>query len=185
MTISYQIKINFLKECLSKFNLKVFIETGTQYGDMVYAISPFVEKVYSIELSRDLYYHAKRRFADNPKIELIHGDSGIELENLLRRMKEPALFWLDAHYSGGVTDGCGNISPILKELAAIFRFSNRESAVVIDDFDCFGQLDGFPTKYELLSFLGVKDIIKHIDFFDQNNMHLFAFSLPEINTDRL
>lgn len=86
-----------------KYNLKVLIETGTYLGEMIEAMSSHFDRIYSIELSEYLHAKARRRFKDKPNVKLIHGDSGTELKNVLATIRQPSLFWLDGHYSAGVT----------------------------------------------------------------------------------
>ena len=82
-----------LKSFSKRFGLDILVETGTYFGDMVAAMKQDFDRIYSIELSKELYEKAKKRFRNQEKIELIHGDSGIELGNLMDRIDRPALFW--------------------------------------------------------------------------------------------
>ena len=79
------------------------VETGTYYGDMIYAQLDNFSRIYSIELSERLYRKAKRRFKKNESVTLLHGDSSEVLHEIVPKFKEPVLFWLDGHYSGGIT----------------------------------------------------------------------------------
>ncbi len=45
-----------------QYGLKTFIETGTYRGDMVDAMRPYFDQIYSIELGKKLYRQARRRF---------------------------------------------------------------------------------------------------------------------------
>jgi len=97
------VKQRTIKEFAERFGLRVLVETGTYYGDMVEAMKNYFSRIYSIELSNELYEKAKRRFTGDDRIKIIHGDSGIELGKLIARLEQPALFWLDGHYSAGET----------------------------------------------------------------------------------
>ena len=92
-----------LKKYAEDYNLKVFVETGTYYGDTVASLYKYFEETYSIELNRELFEMAQKRFKKKKHIHIIYGDSGKELGNLMTRINTPTLFWLDGHYSGGVT----------------------------------------------------------------------------------
>ncbi len=59
--------------------------------------------VYSVEIGDDLYNAAKQKFRNSKNVHLFHGDSGKVLAELLYRIDQPALFWLDGHYSAGIT----------------------------------------------------------------------------------
>ena len=50
------VKINTVKEYAKRFSIKTLVETGTYYGAMVAATKNTFTKIYSIELSKDLYY---------------------------------------------------------------------------------------------------------------------------------
>ena len=63
----------------------------------------FFKRIYSIELSEDLFNMAKKRFRNNSHIKIIQGDSGDVLKNVLIEITEPGIFWLDGHYSAGIT----------------------------------------------------------------------------------
>ena len=124
--------------------LSVFIETGTWHGDTVAALSQSMTAIYSIELSEPLFQAARQRFANQPRITLFQGDSGAVLPTLLKTQDKPCLFWLDGHFSGGDT-ACGDEeTPILTELAAIFRWVNHNpktvgrSVILVDDARLFG-----------------------------------------------
>jgi hypothetical protein len=70
---------------------------------MIAAMRPHFDKIYSIELSDYLYESARNRFKDVVNVEILHGDSGTLLAGLMGKLQQPALFWLDAHYSMGET----------------------------------------------------------------------------------
>lgn len=146
------VKQRAIKRYAQKFNLKVLVETGTYLGDMVAAMKDDFDHVYSIELSEELYAKAQQRFAGQRKITLILGDSGAELGRLVANLKQPALFWLDGHYSGGITAQGGKDTPIYEELAHIF--SSKESHVIlIDDARLFGTEPAYPTIEALSAFI--------------------------------
>ena len=79
------------------------VEIGTYYGDMVDAMKDVFVQLYSIELSTELYKKAKKRFKAEKRIGLICGDRDLELMNIMNKIDQAALFWLDEHYSAGVT----------------------------------------------------------------------------------
>lgn len=79
------IKQRVIKDYADRFNLKVMIETGTYFGDMVEAMKNHFNQIYSIELSQKLYEKATKRFAGDESIKIISGDSGIELGKLMAK----------------------------------------------------------------------------------------------------
>jgi predicted O-methyltransferase YrrM len=98
----HSIKQQVIRNYAKDYGIKILVETGTLHGDMLEAMRKDFERLYSIELDEKLYKDAQKRFNGVNHIELIHGDSGVQLEFLLKKT-EPALFWLDGHYSGGIT----------------------------------------------------------------------------------
>ena len=147
------VKQQNLRRIARQYGLKTLVETGTYYGDMIDALKRDFEKIYSIELSDELHRQAVRRFARQANVELIHGDSGRVLQDLIERIKTPCLFWLDGHYSAGVTARGEKDTPIVEELSQIFSSSDIGHVIVVDDARCFGVEPGYPTDKELREFV--------------------------------
>jgi len=126
-----------------------FIETGALFGDMIAAIHPYFDHVTSIELDPALARGAARRLSGIQKVRIVEGDSGSELPKLLETLSEPAIFWLDGHYSGGITAQGERDTPIAAELDAILDHRVRNHVIAIDDARCFTGANDYP-KLELL-----------------------------------
>jgi hypothetical protein len=133
----------------ARHGTRVFVETGTLHGDMVEAVRRDFGRVYSIELSEPLHRAAERRFRGAPNVRIVAGDSGRVLPQLLAEIREPCLFWLDGHYSGGDTAKGDVESPILAEIDAIFAHPVPGHVILIDDARCFVGTEGYPTLAEL------------------------------------
>ena len=155
-----------IKFDLSKYNNnRIFIETGTYLGDGVQrALNAKYKIVLSIELDKKRYLNAKKRFSKNKNVRIIHGNSGIELSKLLKKVKEPCTFWLDAHYCGEpISDGVAIANkwcPMKEELEAINKHHIKNHTILIDDMRCIDlqHIDkktnkpvGFPGKKNLLN----------------------------------
>jgi len=97
------IKQGVVKEYAKTYNCRLFFETGTYLGDMIQAVKDEFKYIYSVELSEQLYRQAQLRFKNNNNITLLQGDSGKVIGEILKQIRESCLFWLDAHYSGGIT----------------------------------------------------------------------------------
>jgi hypothetical protein len=138
-----------------QYNLRIFVETGTYRGNMVSALRYDFDQLYTIELDQKLYDAAKKRFTDVLHVQLFQGDSGVELEKVLKLFKDPALFWLDAHYSAGETARGSVDTPILKELELVLAHSDRH-VILIDDARCFGVERDYPTIQELSDYVQSK-----------------------------
>lgn len=147
------IKQRVLGEFTRQYNLKIFVETGTYYGDMVEAMRNFFDKIYSIELSQELFEKAKKRFKSENNIKLIQGDSGKELEIVMKEINKPALFWLDGHYSAGVSARGEKDSPIYEEMNCILNGQDLGHVIIIDDARFFGTDPAYPTIDELKEFI--------------------------------
>lgn len=128
-----------------RFRYGVFIETGTYKGDMVEAVKRHFAKVYSIELGDELYRKAQERFKDEKHIEIVHGDSSEALSRILADIREPVIFWLDAHDSRGDTVRGKTITPIEEELEHIFNHSIKNHVIFIDDARDFTGQRGYPS----------------------------------------
>lgn len=153
LPLPHIVKQRAIRELAEKHGLTIFVETGTYYGDMVEAMKNHFCELFSIELSGELYEKARRRFAGDNRITIIRGDSGIELGKLMGKIDRPALFWLDGHYSAGVTARGEKDTPIYEELTHIFASQQLGHVVVIDDARCFGVDPGYPGVEELGAFI--------------------------------
>lgn len=150
------VKQRILQDYSQKFGLKVLVETGTFEGDMVEAMKNLFDKIYSIELLKENFEKAKKRFQRNRHIEIIWGDSGKELGKIMKIISQPALFWLDGHYSGKNTAKGEEITPIYRELEHIFSSRNLGHVIVIDDARCFGTDSNYPTIEALKKYIRSK-----------------------------
>jgi hypothetical protein len=114
----------------------VFVETGTFRGDGVQrALDDGFTTVYSFESDEDLCLRARERFRGDERIRIIRGDSGRLLGGLMDYIGEPAVFFLDAHYSGW---GEPTPLPLLEELRAIADHPYPD-VVIIDDMRLMGK----------------------------------------------
>jgi hypothetical protein len=121
------------------------VETGTYMGDMVAAMSADFDQIHSIELGPDLFEKARQRFAGMAHVQLHQGDSATTLPEVLRRLNGPALFWLDGHYSAGITAKGSKDTPIVEELEAIYRHDAQRHVILIDDARLFDGSADYPT----------------------------------------
>jgi hypothetical protein len=133
--------------------LSTLVETGTYRGRTVDACLGHFERIYTIELEPALADTARRRFAGEPSVTIIQGDSCEELVRLVGTLQGPVLFWLDAHYSAGVTAKGLHDPPLEWELRAILSRDERD-LVLIDDARELGVKPGYPTLEELRRIVG-------------------------------
>jgi hypothetical protein len=137
-----------IEEFRGKFQINILVETGTYLGDMVEAQLTKFKKIYSIELSQKLFNRAKKRFKDQSHVTILQGDSGVVLYKLINEINEPALFWLDGHYSGGITAKAEKECPVPEELERILK-SSLSHIVLIDDARLFNGTQDYPTIEEI------------------------------------
>jgi len=142
-------KQNVLREYAKKYNLRVFVESGTCYADMVAAMKHEFDHLYSIELSPYLYGKCFKRFGKVKHITLIQGDSGVEMKRVMEKIDQPSLFYLDGHYSSGMSIKGNKETPICEELHAILRAKPLNHVIIIDDARCFGDTPDYPSLDEL------------------------------------
>jgi len=133
-----------------RFDLDTLIETGTYLGTTVWAVRNHFSRIFSIELGQALYERAKKLFAGCEHISIIKGDSGKVLPIVLDLINKPSLFWLDGHYSAGIT-ACGDIqTPIIQEIEAIFAHPIKQHVILIDDARLFLGKDDYPQLDEFV-----------------------------------
>jgi hypothetical protein len=142
------LKIDVVRQHVQRFGPRVFIETGTYKGHTIDVIKDHVAKVWSIELSPELASRARIKYARVPHVEICEGDSAEWVPRLLDQLYEPALFWLDGHWSAGETARGSLDTPIRAELDAVLNHRVDSHVVLIDDAREFGQGD-YPSIAEL------------------------------------
>jgi len=150
-------KHEIIKNFQERFGLLTLIETGTYLGDTVYALRNRFKKIYTIELDHALYRNAKSRFARYAHITICEGDSGEILPQIISEINEPSLFWLDAHYSEGITARGIIDTPVSKELKTVFSHPIKNHVILIDDARYFNGTAGYPKLDELARYVRGKN----------------------------
>ena len=136
-----------------KFDLKqylnpIFIETGSFHGGgIATALKAGFKKIYSIEVKQEYYDECTEKFTQEIKegrVNLILGDSLVELGKLVPKLDRPATFWLDAH------NHCGGYGvkqcPLYEELDAIAAHPIKSHTLLIDDVRLFGDQETWGKK---------------------------------------
>ncbi|MEP7310170.1 MAG: hypothetical protein ABJA98_32085 [Acidobacteriota bacterium] len=135
---------------LKRFSIEEFVETGTYDGDTLGYISRSGVRCTSIELSQELYEAARVRFRDAKNVNLVQGDSGEKLQEILKELDRPALFWLDGHYTSPQTAMGVTSTPIVDELLGVLRHPVKNHVILIDDARFFDGNHDYPKLDELL-----------------------------------
>ncbi len=149
----HQVKQRVIEEYRMLSGNKIFIETGTFLGDMIEAQKRNFNVLYSIEVEESLWQNAVKRFAGKKHIHIVKGDSAKVLPEITKQLDAGAVFWLDGHYSGGVT-GKGDLNcPIYGEVDAAFQLKKLNHVLLIDDARCFDGTNEYPTIEALTGYV--------------------------------
>ena len=151
--------------------IKYFVETGTYKADSTIMASQHYTHVYTTEIVPALYEGSKNR-AKNEGIENITfalGDSVKLLEDIMPKVKDGAVFFIDAHQSGGDTSNNGKNVPLFEELGVILRANVGPSMFIIDDVRFWKGKEKSAWDWDHVS----EDLI--LDLFLEYNYKLIAF----------
>lgn len=136
-----------------------WIETGTYLGETTSHLSSISKFVISIEPADQLFNNAQVKFASNESVRVVHGTSEGSLQNILVDLEsskqEDLTFWVDGHYSAGMTYLGELECPVLSELEtirAIVDFT-KPLTILIDDVRSFSRTGEINVGYPSLSFL--------------------------------
>ena len=122
-------------------NVRVLVETGTCLGEMARKCSKHLKQIWTIELSETLAVEAARRLARRRNVRVLCGENSGLLPQILAGIREPVVFWLDAHYSGGVTAKGATECPLERELQIIAEHACQDHIILIDDVRLMGSGD--------------------------------------------
>lgn len=115
-----------------RLGMEDFIETGTFHGHTTAWAARHFARVTTIELSPTYHAAAQARFRAQPGVRVVAGDSVSALRTVVPVLTSPAIFWLDAHWSGLDTAGREAECPVLAEIALI-NASPLAHVVLVDD----------------------------------------------------
>lgn len=159
------LKQRTVREYAERFGLRILVETGTYYGEMVAAMKNRFAEIYSVEFDSQLAQRAAKKFTRSPHVHILEGDSQKVVPDLLQQLKQPALFWLDAGYYGwaGLQ---GDKQRLTSELEAILSHSIPQHVILMDDARGLNGQNGAPTVEQLkqriaTEFPGRKVEVKH------------------------
>ena len=131
-----------------------WVETGTYFGSTTDFLVKNFGTVYSIEPSKELFENAVKKFK-NENVELFNDVSEAIFPQLLPTLNGDINFWLDGHYSGGVTFKGKTDCPVEDELTAIKdNLSNFDKvSILVDDVRCFLPTNEDFTDYPSIDYL--------------------------------
>ena len=146
-----------LLEMARALGANTFVETGTYKGKTTrWAASEF-EKVHTVERAKPFYDRYHQELEQLGNITTHFGDSREKLPVILDALSgEPAVYWLDSHWMGGVTAGEDDECPLMDELSVLSAHTNN--IIMIDDaryFLCappsFHDAKHWPTMFDIAS----------------------------------
>lgn len=146
-----------------------WIETGTFLGHTSRSLADFSSRVYTIEPDLALYDRAKKVYKLMENITFINGLSEECLGDLISSLspdeRADVSFWLDGHFSAGITYQGPIDTPIEVELDAIAEkiIMLGNITIFVDDVRCFN-----PTHTEYKSYPDLNFLVKWA-----NKMNLF------------
>ena len=158
-----------LKDFFKIEDTSLFVETGTYHGDGVkWALEqPNFEKILSTEIYEPNFLFCIERFKNvnkidydvSQKINISLKDTINFLSEKIPHIKQPTLFFLDAH--GGSTDfGQNNnhIVPIVQEISIILKhfYNFNDLMIVIDDERLFGTEK--PNAWNINDYITIKHL---------------------------
>ncbi|MDD3263247.1 MAG: hypothetical protein PHR61_05425 [Candidatus Absconditabacteria bacterium] len=161
---------DYKEKSIKKYSKKLYkpflIETGTYLGEMIDAQIENFDRIYSVEIVEQLYLQNKVKYKNENNVYLYYGSSEEKMIEMIEHAlkinsKANFVFWLDGHYSGGVTGKAKTECPIYKELNDIFSLlENNRYYILIDDARCFNGEGDWPKKEDFLKFINKKGNFK-------------------------
>jgi len=134
------LRIFNLHEYKRKYNIDIFVETGTLYGAGVDYAKEFFTEIHSIEIDPELAANAQIKYKDDRGVYIHQGHSADVLSRV--QIFGNALFWLDAHFPGADAHKVSYNNekdpdvraPLEKELEIISKRQSRyKDVLIIDD----------------------------------------------------
>lgn len=155
-------KHRLMEAYAQKYDLRIFVETGTARGDSIQAARAWADEIHSIEISRPVYEDVVFRFSEvihRDRIHLYCGNSAHILRAVMNAINgRRALYWFDAHCDGVVTPVLPCETPIIEELDLLATF-HASGVVLIDDADLFGK-----ENYTSFRWPTVEQLYAHLDW---------------------
>ena len=131
-----------------------WVETGTYMGKTTNFLRERYPHVHTIEPEIKLYNAALKRF-NGKNVTLYNDVSENVFPKLLKSLSGDVNFWLDGHYSGGITFKGKKNCPVEDELNAIevnlINFS--KITILIDDVRCFLSENSEYSDYPSIDYL--------------------------------
>jgi hypothetical protein len=153
--VNFGIDPKAVKAIKNRYGLMTFVEGGTFLGGTAKQMSTLFDSVITIEMTPEIHQKAKASLEPFANVNAILGDTRSVLHSIISS-NDNILFWLDSHWSGGITYGSDDECPLMDELRIIFSSSLRNYVIMIDDARLF--LSPPPKPHNLGKWPGIADI---------------------------
>ncbi len=148
-------KHKIIKKYQRLYQCDTLIETGTFLGQTVQRTHKKFSQTFSVEIQPELYERNRKKFMKNKDVHLYLGDCIMELPKMIKDAnpdKHKFLFWLDGHFSYGITGRGIKDDPIIESLDIIFDFmKGKKYVILVDDARTFTGNGDEPALEMLLS----------------------------------
>ncbi len=126
------------RDLATALGLRAAVETGTYQGYSARVLAEIFATVHTIELSPELAATARETLRDVENVTVHQGSSTDLLGSIVRSATGPHFYWLDGHWSGGLTAGAENECPVIEEIGIIDGGEYAaDSAILVDDARLF------------------------------------------------
>jgi|TARA_Y100000034_G_scaffold100007_1_gene123105 hypothetical protein len=143
-----------------------FVETGTHVGDTIFSMERLFKHLHTIELQENLYNFTSKAYNDRDfavsigweqnydslehnKIDFYLGDSAKRIKDVIKKLDDNTMFFLDAHWSGNVIANFGEgltktnfvkdkETPLKEEIEYIKNKFKHKAIIIIDDCRLLG-----------------------------------------------
>lgn len=115
-----------------------FVETGTFLGATILSMINHFNKLYTIEVSKEIYDRFNKNDYDRNKLTSVLGDSAMVMGDIIPRLDGNTVFFLDGHYSSCDTGKGIKDVPLNEELTTISKNFPYDAVIIIDDLRLFG-----------------------------------------------
>ena len=129
------VDLDLARQLRDELALERAVETGTYLGTTTRALAGVFPPVVTIERSPELHSDAVESLGDLPGVEALQGHSADQLP-AVSDPGTPTLYFLDGHWSSGVTAGEDDECPLLRELQGIGA-GNPGACLIVDDARLF------------------------------------------------
>lgn len=174
------LNFDFLKSLQENFrDFPIFVETGTWLGHTIFAMEGLFKKLYTVEISEEIYEQTKASYHGD-KITFLFGDSGLVIKDILTECNDKVLFFLDAHASGG--NLCNFkittlYTPLEQEIYNISLYSKYESLIIVDDCRALGTKNN--SNWEFINESVIREILK------DRLLNLYYLDCEQFKNDRM